>query len=68
MSYNIIQAIKDLFTGNLVLANKPLIKERTFICSSCEVRNTKLNTCTLCGCFLPAKIKLAKSDCPMGLW
>jgi len=68
MSYNLIQVLKDLLSGNISFANKQLAKDRTNICLSCEVRNTKLNTCTLCGCFLPFKTKLKKSNCPMGLW
>jgi hypothetical protein len=68
VSYTILNVIKDLVTGNLNLANKELANERTSICSQCDVRNKQLNICTLCGCYIKAKVKLTKSNCPMGLW
>lgn len=68
MSYTIFNVIKDLVTGKLKFANKHTSKTRYEICSNCEVRNKKLNTCTICGCYIRAKVKLEKSNCPMGLW
>lgn len=67
-SYGIKQVVVDLLTGNITLANSSVRQERQDICTQCEARNTKLNTCTVCGCFLPAKRALAKAECPMGLW
>ena len=66
--YNIWDALWELVTGKLEFTSKSIAKERMNICKNCEVRNKTLNTCTICGCFLPAKTKLEKSSCPMELW
>lgn len=66
--YNIWDAIKDLFTGKLRFANPPIVKARRAECYSCEVRDEKRNVCTACGCYIPLKIKLEKSTCPMEKW
>ena len=29
---------------------------------------TKLKFCKSCGCFMPLKTKLLKTDCPKGYW
>lgn len=66
--YNILDVVKDIFTGKLKFASKQVAKTRYTECVNCEVRNPRLNICTICGCFLPAKTKLEKSECPMGKW
>ncbi len=66
--YNIFDVIKDIFTGKLKFVSRSLAKQRYTECVNCEVRNKTLNICTICGCFLPAKTKLEKSECPMGKW
>lgn len=68
MSYNILDAAKDLLTGNLEFASEDVVNKRIAICDPCEVRNSTLNTCTACGCFIPWKTKLQESTCPMELW
>lgn len=68
MSYGIINVVKDLLTGKLTFVNKTTRQARKAICEPCEVRNTKTNTCTACGCWLPAKRTLADAACPMELW
>lgn len=42
--------------------------KRYEICQSCDTFNSFLKTCRKCGCFLPAKVKLASSKCPKGKW
>lgn len=44
-----------------------IAKDRLKICKSCE-HLTKLNVCSKCYCFIPAKIKIAKSQCPLKKW
>lgn len=66
MSYNMLNVIKDLLTGKLEYVDAPTKTDRMTICHSCEAR--KNNFCTVCGCYLPAKTKLKKSECPMELW
>lgn len=67
-SYNIIDAAKDLVTGKLEFVSDEVAKERMDICKQCDARNDTINVCTVCGCFLPAKVKLKESSCPMEAW
>lgn len=66
--YNVFDALKDAVTGNLEFADDATIHMRRSLCDACEVRNTTVDMCTVCGCFLPAKIRLLESECPMELW
>ena len=66
--YTIIDAIKDFFKGQLRFASKKVIEIRKAECYSCEVRDPKKNVCTACGCYIPWKVKLEKSECPMEKW
>ena len=67
MSYNIFDAVKDTLTGKIELVDDEIAQQRMDICNICEAKNS-LNICTACGCFLPAKTKIAKSECPMEKW
>lgn len=67
-NYNLIDAAKNLVTGNLEIATDEVIIKRNAICDACEAKNHLANVCTACGCFLPAKVRLAKSSCPMEKW
>lgn len=40
----------------------------TLICSQCDKYNAEKNTCRVCGCGLPQKIKMATEKCPLGKW
>jgi hypothetical protein len=42
-------------------------KKRITICVECP-KLTKTNTCALCGCFMPAKVRSLKSVCYLGKW
>ena len=42
-------------------------KERMAICTSCE-HLTKIKTCKLCGCFMPAKATIPFAACTAGKW
>jgi Family of unknown function (DUF6171) len=66
--YNIFDAARDLVTGKLEFVDATVAAERMAICDGCEVQNTALKMCTACGCFLPAKVRLKESSCPMELW
>jgi hypothetical protein len=68
MSYNILDVLKDFFTGKLRLADKATRLSRLASCHICEARDKSTNTCTACGCFIPAKARLEKSECPMDIW
>ncbi|MFZ9995638.1 MAG: hypothetical protein ACO3GU_02240 [Pelagibacteraceae bacterium] len=41
--------------------------ERMAICTECPFMGSD-KRCGKCGCFLPAKTRVAKSSCPIGLW
>lgn len=66
--YNILNVIKDICLGRLSFIDKQEAKIRYLVCQECEVRNKLLNICTICGCSIPLKVKLTKSECPMGRW
>jgi hypothetical protein len=36
-------------------------------CNSCE-HLTKLKVCSKCGCFMPAKVRMKRAECPILLW
>ncbi len=66
--YGIIQVVRDAVTGKLKLADRNTTQQRRDICNQCELRNTKTNTCTICGCYLRWKTRLSDASCPMELW
>jgi hypothetical protein len=67
--------LKDLakIAGNVefnILSTEKIQKERLDICKVCENNKTtvKIDTCSLCGCFVATKVKFEKSQCPIGKW
>lgn len=56
------------FKGGLHFASKDVTSARRSICNGCEIRDQKLNICTACGCFIPAKTKLRDEVCPLEKW
>lgn len=66
MSYNIFDAAKDLVTGKLEYAGGEEELKRLDICKPCDANVAGM--CTACGCLIAAKVKLAKSECPMEMW
>lgn len=61
---NIIQGFFNLAKGE-ELTKREI--ERTRICMSCQKR-TQMNTCEICFCYLPAKIRVFKERCPNKKW
>jgi hypothetical protein len=41
---------------------------RLEICKSCEYFHQILRMCSQCGCFMPAKILIKSSSCPIKKW
>lgn len=68
MSYNLWDLAKDVISGNVELSSLSTVKSRRSICAVCPAKNNTLNTCTACGCYIPAKIRIAKADCPLSQW
>lgn len=44
-----------------------LAKMRKATCDTCP-QKTRINTCALCGCYLPAKRRVPEAECPAGNW
>lgn len=44
-----------------------LAKERIKICIECD-KLKKNNTCSMCGCYMPAKARSPKSKCRLKKW
>lgn len=44
-----------------------IAKKRMTICVEC-VKLKKNNTCSLCGCYMPAKVRSTKSKCRLKKW
>ena len=51
-----------------IIVSEHIRHDRLSICNLCEHRIESVNVCSKCGCFLPAKTKLAMSKCPIGKW
>jgi hypothetical protein len=63
--------LENILTGyaNLVVGNKKELKnKRLTICKTCPYLNIHLNSCSVCGCFLPAKASDPASTCPKNKW
>lgn len=67
--------IEEIFFGwkNYIWPNKNvevMAKKRIVICADKTICD-KLKTnkrCSLCGCYMPAKVRSPKSKCPKKLW
>jgi len=42
-------------------------KKRIAICIECD-KLKKNNTCSMCGCYMPAKVRSPKSKCKLKKW
>lgn len=70
--------IKNIAVGFLNLAKKELgvadeeVEKvavwRYVKCLQCDKQNKEDKTCTICGCFMPAKVRAPESTCPIGRW
>jgi hypothetical protein len=66
--YGIGQAVKDVVTGNAQYVSAEVSQKRLATCNTCDKKNKLTNTCVMCGCFIPYKIKFSKASCPAGKW
>jgi glycosyltransferase involved in cell wall biosynthesis len=62
------QAIMAVASGRNVVSKRATILSRWATCNKCGWLEGKHRRCKQCGCFLDAKIQLAFSVCPAGLW
>ena len=47
---------------------KKRVETRMDICKECDRYDSKLKLCNECGCFLPVKVLLKESFCPLLKW
>ena len=64
--------LNEIFLGwkNYIFKSKELeilAKKRIEICINCEKFKTS-KRCSLCGCFMPAKVRNQYSKCPLKKW
>ena len=50
------------------IAAQELAQKRFDICKVCDSFEPKLARCSECGCFMKVKVKLGRSQCPLGKW
>lgn len=43
-------------------------QERLSICENCEFFIKRITTCKSCGCYMPAKVTFAATECPERKW
>lgn len=57
-------AIANHITSGLPALPKEEQERRLALCQSCPKFNSEKGTCTLCGCIMSIKTRLAKASCP----
>lgn len=62
----IVSGWKNYFFKDEEVENKA--KVRLKICLECNHINNSNDKCTICGCFIPAKVRSLKSKCPKSKW
>jgi hypothetical protein len=71
MIANFLEGWKNLAWAKLNLASpdtESLAQERGMICLDCPYISQSNLTCTVCTCFIEAKIRSKSSFCPKGKW
>lgn len=58
----------DLINPKTEYVDTEVSDQRFEICKSCPELIMLSKQCKKCGCFMSAKTKLAKADCPLGKW
>lgn len=68
---------EEIYVGwkNYVFRNPEMenvAKKRLKICVDCKINKksgiTPYNTCRVCGCYISAKVRSKKSNCPLNKW
>lgn len=52
----------------MLFTTKVAAQNRYLICRGCEYFRPWVKTCSTCGCFMPAKVRVASSKCPHDRW
>jgi hypothetical protein len=67
-NYSIFDIVKDTVSGNVQKTDTDQRQRRIDICNICPERNSVLNICKKCGCYIPNKTSYALATCPIGKW
>ena len=64
--------LEEIYVGwkNYIFPNQDVeieAKKRIAICVNCDKFKAN-NTCSLCGCYMPAKVRSIKSHCTIKKW
>jgi hypothetical protein len=51
-----------------LIKDKEEIKKRITICKECDEFISLVKTCGVCKCFMPAKVAITWTVCPLGKW
>lgn len=63
---NLVGTVKDLAVGGITDSRLAGIRHAT--CRSCRFYHAGNDKCTICGCVMKAKTRVALARCPAGLW
>lgn len=58
-----MKTVKEIF-----LVPDEVSSARLDICKQCDKFRRFVHTCNMCGCYMPAKVKLKSANCPAGKW
>jgi hypothetical protein len=68
LSKTLMLCVVDLVSKMQILVSEEISKARMDICKQCDQYLSGPLICNKCVCFLPAKTKLANTECPLQKW
>jgi len=68
LSSSVKNISKSLLKGEKIKLPKKQAEERMKICMTCPQYVADENRCSLCGCYLRVKIRIATESCPINKW
>ena len=72
MASNLLKSFKRasgaLVKGEKLSVTKDIAEKRLEVCYTCPKYIKDQNRCSLCGCYLKAKARMATETCPIGKW
>lgn len=63
MTYGLLDLVKDHMAGTVQLVPPAVAAQRLAICRACDRFMPKVQTCGICYCYMPEKVKHADSEC-----
>jgi hypothetical protein len=64
----IVNAASSTIKTGKTLSDEDITQKRRDICSKCEYLIKEDLRCSVCGCYLQFKTKVAAAKCPKGKW